>query len=135
LRIRLGQIHKDDKVEVDWVQTKDMPAVGFTKALPAEKHNQFMKQSGLVDLSSRIDSVHASEEEHPQYRQMSYGAEWDRGEVSQANEAQQIEMLGLVEAGSEAALQEVISKDACRLELADATDIEFVELVSRTNHV
>jgi hypothetical protein len=38
------------------------------------------------------------------------------GEVSQANEAQQIEMLGLVEAGSEAALQEVISKDACRHE-------------------
>jgi hypothetical protein len=75
LRIRLGQIHKDDKVEVDWVQTKDMPAVGFTKALPAEKHNQFMKQSGPVDLSSRIASVHASEEEHPQYRQMSYGAE------------------------------------------------------------
>jgi hypothetical protein len=75
LRIRLGQIHKDDKVEVDWVQTKDMPAVGFTKALPAEKHNHFMKQSGLVDLSSRIDSVHASEEEHTQYRQMTYGVE------------------------------------------------------------
>jgi hypothetical protein len=44
-------------------------------------------------------------------------------------------MLVLVEAGSEAALQEVISKGPCRLELADTTDIEFVELVSRTNHV
>jgi hypothetical protein len=44
---------------VDWVQTKDMPAIGFTKALPAEKHNHFMKQSGLVDLSSRIESDHA----------------------------------------------------------------------------
>jgi hypothetical protein len=29
----LGQIHKDDKVAVDWVQTKDMPVDGFTKAL------------------------------------------------------------------------------------------------------
>jgi hypothetical protein len=57
------------------------------------------------------------------------------GDVSQTNEARQIEMLVLVEAGSEAALQEVISKNACRLELADATDIEFVELVSCTNHV
>jgi hypothetical protein len=57
------------------------------------------------------------------------------GDVSQANEAQQIEILVLVEAGSERALQEVNSKDACRLQLADATDIEFVELMSCTNHV
>jgi hypothetical protein len=64
----LGQIHKDGKVAVDWVQTKDMPADGFTKALRTEKHNHFMKHLGLVDLSSRVDSVYTSEEEHPQDR-------------------------------------------------------------------
>jgi hypothetical protein len=52
------------------------------------------------------------------------------GDVSQANEAQQIGMLVLVEASSKGALQEVGSRDAYRLELPDATDIEFVELVS-----
>jgi hypothetical protein len=52
---------------------------------------------------------------------------WD---VSQANEAQHIEMLVLVEGSSEGALQKVGSKDAYRLELPDATYIEFVELVS-----
>jgi hypothetical protein len=71
----LGQIHKDGKVVVDWVQTKDMPADGVTKALPKEKHNHFMKQLGLVDLSSRIESDHALEGEHPQGRQISYGSE------------------------------------------------------------
>jgi hypothetical protein len=64
----LGQIHKDDRVEVDWVQTKDMSADGVTKALPKEKHNHFMKQSGLVDLSSRIESDHALKDEHLQGR-------------------------------------------------------------------
>jgi hypothetical protein len=55
--------------------------------------------------------------------------------VSQANKAQQIEMPVLVEADSERALQEVDPKDECRLELPDATDIKFVELVSCMNHV
>ena len=71
----LRQIHKDGKVAVDWVQTKDMPADGFTKALSTDKHNHFVKQLGLVDLSSRIDPGYASEEEHPQDTQMSSEAE------------------------------------------------------------
>lgn len=62
----LRQIHKDGKFAVDWVQTKDMPADGFTKALSTDKHNHFVKQLGLVNLSSRIDPGYASEEEHPQ---------------------------------------------------------------------
>ena len=48
-----------------------MPADGFTKALTTEKHNHFVKQLGLVDLSPRIDPGYASEEEHPQDTQMS----------------------------------------------------------------
>jgi hypothetical protein len=71
----LGQIHEDGKVTADWFQNKSMPANGFMMTLPTEKHNHFMKQLDLVNFSSWIDSVYASEEEHPQYRQMSYGVE------------------------------------------------------------
>jgi hypothetical protein len=42
-----------------------MPVDGFTKALSIDKHNHFVKQLGLVDLSSRIDLGYALEEEHP----------------------------------------------------------------------
>jgi hypothetical protein len=51
----LRQIHQDGKVTVQWVPTTDMPADGFTKPLSAEKHSQFRKQLGLVDISSQID--------------------------------------------------------------------------------
>lgn len=71
----LRQIHKDGKVAVSWVQTKDMPSDGFTKPLSTEKHNHFVKQLGLVDLSTRIDPGYASEEEYPQDTQMSSEAE------------------------------------------------------------
>ena len=71
----LRQVHKDGKVAVHWVQTKDMPSDGFTKPLSSEKHNHFVKQLGLVDLSSRIDPDYASEEESPQDTQMSSEAE------------------------------------------------------------
>jgi hypothetical protein len=58
----LRQIHKDGKITVQWVPTTDMPADGFTKPLSAEKHSHFVKQLGLVDISSQIDPEHVSEE-------------------------------------------------------------------------
>ncbi|RKK10811.1 hypothetical protein BFJ65_g14807 [Fusarium oxysporum f. sp. cepae] len=56
----LRQIHKDGKITVQWVSTTDMPADGFTKPLSAEKHSRFVKQLGLVDISSRIDPEYVS---------------------------------------------------------------------------
>jgi hypothetical protein len=71
----LRQAHKDGKVTVQWVQTKDMPSDGFTKALSTEKHNHFVKQLGLVDISSQIDPGYASEDEEPQDNQISSESE------------------------------------------------------------
>ncbi|KAF6514140.1 hypothetical protein HZS61_006396 [Fusarium oxysporum f. sp. conglutinans] len=59
----LRQIHKDGKITVQWVSTTDMPADGFTKPLSAEKHSHFVKQLGLVDISSRIDPEYVSVED------------------------------------------------------------------------
>jgi len=59
----LRQIHRDGKITVQWVPTTDMPADGFTKPLSAEKHSHFVKQLGLVDISSRIDPEYASGED------------------------------------------------------------------------
>ncbi|KAF6524751.1 hypothetical protein HZS61_010546 [Fusarium oxysporum f. sp. conglutinans] len=59
----LRQIHKDGKITVQWVPTTDMPADGFTKPLSAEKHSHFVKQLGLVDISSRIDPEYVSGED------------------------------------------------------------------------
>ena len=57
----LRQVHKDGKVMVQWVPTSDMPADGLTKPLSAQKHSQFIKQLGLVDISSKFD-LEAKEE-------------------------------------------------------------------------
>lgn len=38
-------------VNVKWIPTKAMPADGFTKALPHQKHEEFMKMIGLVHIS------------------------------------------------------------------------------------
>jgi hypothetical protein len=59
----LRQVHQDGKVAVQWVPTTEMPSDGFTKPLSAEKHAHFVRQLGLVDISSRIEPGIASEEE------------------------------------------------------------------------
>lgn len=58
----LRQAHRDGTVLVQWVPTNEMPADGFTKPLSAEKHSQFIKHLGLVDISHMIDPEHHSEE-------------------------------------------------------------------------
>ena len=58
-------------VAVQWVPTTDMPSDGFTKPLSTEKHIHFVRQLGLVDISSRINSGYASEEDSIQAIQTS----------------------------------------------------------------
>ena len=41
----------DEKIKVTWIPTSQMPADGLTKALPRQKHQNFVRQLGLVDLS------------------------------------------------------------------------------------
>jgi hypothetical protein len=41
-------------IQVEWVPTGQMPADGFTKALPKQKHDVFIRQLNLVDLGDRI---------------------------------------------------------------------------------
>jgi hypothetical protein len=36
--------------KTEWVPTSQMPADGFTKELPRQKHEEFVRQLGLVDL-------------------------------------------------------------------------------------
>ncbi|PVH90620.1 hypothetical protein DM02DRAFT_577762 [Periconia macrospinosa] len=43
-----------------------MPADGFTKPLSTEKHSQFVKQLGLVDLSAQVK---------PDYEDMEYSTD------------------------------------------------------------
>jgi hypothetical protein len=37
------------------VRTTDMPADGLTKALPRQRHEVFVRQLGLVDISDQME--------------------------------------------------------------------------------
>lgn len=67
----LRQVHRDGKVAVQWVSTKDMPSDGFTKPLSAERHAHFVSQLGLADISKQIDPELELEADDPQDMQMS----------------------------------------------------------------
>ena len=41
----------DDRIKIAWIPTGQMPADGLTKALSRQKHESFLRQLGLVDLS------------------------------------------------------------------------------------
>ena len=41
---------------VNWVKTTEMPADGFTKALPRQQHEAFLSQLGLVDIGDRLET-------------------------------------------------------------------------------
>jgi hypothetical protein len=60
----LRQEVTDGRLEVKWKETALMPADGFTKSLPRQKHDEFMRQLGLVDVKkalTRDGSSHSSE--------------------------------------------------------------------------
>jgi hypothetical protein len=42
------------RIKVQWVPTAEMVADGFTKALPAQKHSDFMKLLNLVDIKDKL---------------------------------------------------------------------------------
>ncbi len=48
----LRQQVQEGRIHINWVQTADMPADGLTKALPSQKHQVFIQQLGLVDIST-----------------------------------------------------------------------------------
>lgn len=50
----LRQEIKNKSIRIDWIKTADMPADGFTKPLPNQRHQIFIKQLNLRDISSLI---------------------------------------------------------------------------------
>lgn len=50
----LRQEYRDNKFQISWVPTADMPADGFTKALSRDRHANFVRQLGMVDLTKRL---------------------------------------------------------------------------------
>ena len=42
------------RIRVNWLPTNEMPADGLTKALPRQRHEQFIKQLNLTDIRTRI---------------------------------------------------------------------------------
>jgi hypothetical protein len=42
------------RIAVEWKPTTDMPADGFTKLLPRQKHENFISQLGLKDIRHLI---------------------------------------------------------------------------------
>jgi hypothetical protein len=42
-------------LQIQWVPTTEMPADGLTKALPKQRFDIFIKQLGLVDISTRLN--------------------------------------------------------------------------------
>jgi hypothetical protein len=46
----LRQEVQDRRLLIKWIPTAEMPADGLTKPLPHEKHRQFIKQLGMVNI-------------------------------------------------------------------------------------
>ena len=49
----LRQEVQKGKINIEWVPTNVMAADGFTKELPGQKHSDFVRQLGLVELRIR----------------------------------------------------------------------------------
>jgi hypothetical protein len=50
----LRQEVKEGRLKVEWITTTEMKADGFTKALPRQKHEEFVRQLNLVDIQDRL---------------------------------------------------------------------------------
>jgi hypothetical protein len=45
------------RIQINWIPTAEMPADGLTKALPRQKHENFVRQLGLVDIRERLQKL------------------------------------------------------------------------------
>ena len=54
----LRQEVQEKRLRINWVPTAEMPADGLTKTLPRQKHENFVRQLGLVDIRSRLEDFH-----------------------------------------------------------------------------
>jgi hypothetical protein len=52
----LRQEVQNNRIFVRWIPTSRMPADGFTKSLPRQLHEAFIRMLNLVDIGDRIDS-------------------------------------------------------------------------------
>jgi hypothetical protein len=48
------QESQNHHIQLQWIPTSRMPADGLTKPLPQQKHTQFVKMLGLINISNRI---------------------------------------------------------------------------------
>lgn len=53
----LREAYNNKTVLVKWVDTNSMPADGFTKPLPRQKHENFVRQLRLVDIAQKIQQL------------------------------------------------------------------------------
>jgi hypothetical protein len=53
----LRQEVRDARISVRWVPTTEMPADGLTKPLPRQRHEAFIRQLGLVDITDKLRAV------------------------------------------------------------------------------
>ena len=44
-------------LQIDWLPTAEMPADSLTKTLPCQKHENFIKLLGLVDISKHLENL------------------------------------------------------------------------------
>jgi hypothetical protein len=55
----LRQEVQEGRLRVDWVSTANMPADGLTKALPRQKHDEFVRLQGLSTIIiTTLDGTH-----------------------------------------------------------------------------
>ena len=52
---------EEERLGIEWVPTKRMPADGLTKILPTQKFKEFQRQCGLVDISTRLKGLKNAE--------------------------------------------------------------------------
>ena len=44
------------RISIEWMPTADIPADGFTKQLPRQKHEEFVRQLNLVDIADQLSN-------------------------------------------------------------------------------
>jgi hypothetical protein len=53
----LRQEASQGNIQIEWIPTAEMPADGLTKALPRQRHEIFLRQLGLIDISKLLSTT------------------------------------------------------------------------------